>query len=167
MEFSQWEEATRPSHLTIERILQMQPGESITLYTLDRNVLDHVKTRGVAQRPRQFLAHGSRLTWTKINDLTGTAMWWWEGITAQDQLERNFEFHVEFAPNFWYPLTNGRIPAYEQTDLVVFQRDNLRQFCDKSWNQFPVSTRIGWRGPALVESDLDDLPDVMYGPAVR
>jgi hypothetical protein len=69
---------------------------------------------------------------------------------------KNFEFHVQYKADSWYPLVDGALPAKdEQTG---------RELLGKSvrWTALPPSTPVGWRGPMVRWKAVDAAPDLFH-----
>jgi len=159
MDFIEWEEKTRESHLTISDVLEMKPNSFIKLACLDRNVLDmasDANTEGVGVKPSVFFRTGYFLTFTKGDEqrsVKGDAVMSWDGSSVQRPA---FEFDLEYENDSWYPLFNDHLPL--EPDLITDKK-----YCGVSWKTYPVETRLGWRGPMIPVTVLDTLPDVSWG----
>lgn len=151
----EWIKQTKPHHLRIKDIMNLQIGQKLEVYHLDRNLIDCVENDSglkphITYPPERFLEN-SVATYTHNNELNGNIFF------PEINQDMEFEFHIEFNKNHWYPLTNGRLPL---TDDQGFS-----DFGEKSgwhWSQFPLDTRIGWRGPMIVTSKIKMLPKVYY-----
>jgi hypothetical protein len=150
-----WLEATRPYHLTIQYVLNMQPGDRIFLLHIDRNFCDHIDrvcNGSDAVRVEAVLPYGYSMTFEKgPGGLQGKSFgdFFGEG--------RSFEFDIEYRPGDWYPLREGRLPAPTPEDDDFDVPDAVPHF---SWEQYPDTTRLGWRGPCIPVSCLRQLPPI-------
>jgi hypothetical protein len=149
----QWIKCTRKYHLTISDILKLEKGDQIRVVHLDRNILDTCEYHNkpsVITEPHNFFKQSIGI-YTHDENLKG----WFKFIEDSRQ---DFEFDVEYKKNHWYPLENGRLPDSNDNGICC-------SFGNKkgwSWRQFPLDTRIGWRGPMIEISKLEHCPKVYY-----
>jgi hypothetical protein len=128
---------------TIRDFLALQPGQSIDLLMMDRNVLDIVESnpnkRGRLYTPHHFFKGQKARFIRSANDnlLIGKMIW---SYTTEEQ----FEPDIEYKKNHWYPLQDGKVGS-------------------KHWSKFPKSTKIGWRGAMIPWKNVAQLPKVYYG----
>lgn len=118
--------------------------------TLDRNVLDSVRSPGRARAPADFFRHGTRLRFVKGEGrgheaLAGTAVFsWFEGGHRRAQEPREgFEFDIEYRPGYWTPMERGLVRVHERGLFPDAPHGHGR------WRDYPPRTRLGWRGPAV------------------
>jgi len=179
-----WEKITRPLHLTIGDVLKLPIGEPKFFLCLDRNVDEHVdycidlyttkmlETDGVWPekeiKASELLKNVTYFRFTrKGDDLKG------DGFVSEDDgmddlLEdrtadypgwgSDFEFHIEYANGFWYPLEQGALqprPPNGTGSVFDMQRVTTELI---HWTRFPTLTRLGWRGPMIPLEKIDEIP---------
>ena len=59
------------------------------------------------------------------------------------------EFDI-YLGTFWYQLFNNRVPEYDFDDIFSISE----KFSRKHYNEFPLNTRIRWRGPCMLLEDV-------------
>ena len=149
-----WEKKMRKHYLRINDILKMKTGDKIKLLILDRNVSDSttaINKELKSYKPKYFYRK-SLAVYTHDKELKGSILFNFEGAEPMD-----FEFEIEYKRYHWYPLTNGKLPKKES--------QNYSHFGDKAgkhYTQFPKTTLVGWRGPAIRYELLKDLPKVYW-----
>lgn len=155
-EVDRWNEVTRPFHLTIGDVLGMADGATIECMCLDRNYMDFMVddvTERLPYAPNRAFRNGYFLVFTK----RGT-----EGIAGEGGIKSSstdepshdpaFEFDIEYAPGHWFPLEGGQL----RPDNC--ERQRMPAHPATRWQDFPKSTRLGWRGPAIPVRYLRHLP---------
>jgi hypothetical protein len=146
IDLKDWEQYSQGEHLTIEDVMNLNEGDKLHLLVMDRNLWDIVCCRennlgNTLHPPAQFFRH-NRATYTHIGDLKGTLVYHWgDG----DSEEYDFEFDVEYMSHRWYPLKDGHLPARDPQGIAPFDYEE-----PKPWTDFPVNTRVGWRGPMML-----------------
>lgn len=163
LEFWSWcaymDEAGRGACLTIADVLAMQKGERVEVLVMDRNLCDHVckATPKPAEPPEIFFEKArDGAVYIHGEGLTGMIEWGWSAPKAGDlPVTVTFEFHIEYEPGYWYPLTDGYLPKSDPQGISLFSYPEPRH-----WSTFPETTRVGWRGPMVRWSKLDQQPSV-------
>ena len=89
------------------------------------------------------------LQYSHLADLAGTVKW------TDDTSPKEFEFHIECVPDFWFPLCKGTLPDFNVPPFL-----NLPNF-QTDWKNYPKNTRIGWRGPIIDWDDVQNSPEPM------
>jgi hypothetical protein len=143
-------EETNLFHLCIDNIRKLNPGDKLEILCLDRNVWDltmHNEENKVMSATK-FFKKSYQGTYTHIEGLKGTFLF--KDIDDQPQ---DFEFHIEWEKNRWYPLVDGKLQSDEQFTFP-------EEFENKSWDTFSDNTRIGWRGPMILKKWFKYLPKV-------
>jgi hypothetical protein len=137
--------------MTIEDITSVDVGESIDVLLLHRNAYDvpcTIHPFDIPMNPTEFFS--SRATFKRTEGMKGT-------LTEEEIPTYPTELEIEYTPGWWYPLTDGYIPAVnEDTEQPLLGRR-------MHWTEFPESTRVGFRGPMIMWSDAMILPHV-YNP---
>lgn len=156
--------------LTIGDIKKLKKGEEIKMLNFDRNIGDiiynMIEDKSLKPLklydPKEFFKNG----WVKYyhnKDLLGKILYAWQ---EEDDYKNNSEankpmkfiFHIEYKTNNWYPLdSKGYLPA-KSGDFGNILLDGKK----KHWTKFPDNTHIGWRGPMVIWSKLDNLPKIFY-----
>jgi len=146
--WEEWEQRTEPFHLKISDVLNLTIGQSIKLLLLDRNVWDVANTdescSELPQDPAYYFRHNTA-EFIKQEHLKGKMVFNWDGnCTLKERTFEDWEFEIEFKPNNWYPLKDGKLPEQDQG---FFHFDWRRH-----WSEFDRGTHIGFRGPAILWS---------------
>lgn len=153
----EWCEASRPYHLTIKDILELPVGKKIYIFTLDRNYMDLscdliYNPINKPILPSQFFKRG--YFWTFVKKEPGIQG---EFIWIRDESGRHGEFDIEYQPGEWYCLKDDRLPAKDWQGIFDFKDKGGKHYAD-----FPLETRLGWRGPMLLVEDMDKCPKVIW-----
>jgi hypothetical protein len=154
--WNEWEEATMSRHVRISDILKLKPNETAYYICLDRNVWD-IALAGLAEDSAHYDAlwffRGNIVKFTKTgnsNGISGTLDFPEAGLLD------DFELHLEYRPENWFPLKDGEIPAKDDQGFAEFPWTEAQP-----WHSFPASsTRVGYRGP-FVKIDRP-LPRIIY-----
>jgi hypothetical protein len=167
MEVCDWIKASRPSHLTLGAV--PKPGETIQVLCLDRNWQDLVlidKTT-IPKNPERFFAAAYHLSLTRkdSDSLLMSAKFWCDAPGMHNDFNDDedvfdFEFHVEYKPDHWFPFQGGILAGVEGLPEWNIPSPVPASIRGKKWNEFPPETRIGWRGPAIDMRNLATMPDV-------
>lgn len=150
LEVDAWAKRSRKHWLTIQDVLNLEPGEAIKVLMLDRNVGDYISNRNkkaMLYKPAPFFA-GNTALFRKTADLAGKLSL--RGTTVP------FEFDIEFKTDQWYPLTDGKLPARDSQGL--FQLFGY----ERTWTSFSPKTHVGWRGAMIPWTEVSKLPNVYY-----
>jgi len=141
---------TDPFHLRIDDIIKLNPGDQIDVLCLDRNIFDTTShnEENIVMSVKKFFQASYQGTYTHVTGLKGTFK-----FTNIDYEDQNFEFHIEWKKDNWYPLKNGKLESDEQ---FIFPSE----FENRSWESFSSETRIGWRGPMILKKWYKYLPKV-------
>jgi len=155
LELGKWIEDTKPFHLRINDVMDFKEGQEIMFLVMDRNLYDIAceDDGNILFQPKHFFGLNTA-TYTHSRDLKGTIVYHW---AQENSPEYPFEFEIEYAPGNWYPLTDGHLPARDPQEMAPFDYDEPKPYTD-----FPVDTRLGWRGPMMKWDDLDIQPDVFW-----
>lgn len=161
LELGEWIKHVHDQCITIPDVLNMKEGESKRVLVLDRNLYDIVCENNPADTPLtlfEFFRLNSAW-YTHHYDLKGSIRWDFDGPgeTKNSLLDTSFEFHLEYAPNSWYPLKNGFLPATDPQEIVRFPWQESQH-----WRQFSPNTRVGWRGEMIDWEKLEVLPRVYW-----
>ena len=152
VDYRDWEEETRASHVCIKDILILEPGTSVKYICMDRNVWD------IALDDNKEGTHYDPLHFFRANIVTFTKTGYGIGGTLDYPdvgLLEDFELHLEYRPGNWFPLQDGQLPAEDDQGFADFPWTE-----PQSWRNFPLTTRVGYRGP-FVRID-KPLPRIMY-----
>ena len=157
MDCFQWYNLVHDKHsLCINDILKLNKGDILDLLILDRDVWDivlHKQNRYRICDPIDFFKKNIG-RYIHKDGLSGTLIIY---LGYNEILIENFEFHVEIDQNRWYPLKNGYLPKNDPQYMYAFDFNK-----DIHWTEFPVSTGIGYRGPAVLKSKLELLPNIVW-----
>jgi hypothetical protein len=81
----------------------------------------------------------------------------WNDENLIDSTDANFEFHVEYKKNYWYPFDNGKLPKADPQGVFIIPSDIPRDY-----REFPKNTCLGWRGPMLKWELVATQPEVYW-----
>jgi hypothetical protein len=159
--FENWERATKHLHTTIQRIRDIPIGETRNFLCLDRNVLDLAGNElskykaGDEAIPSDVFNNNYHIKFTKTDKgITGK----FYIVNSREELnepddssnERN-DFDIEYLNDRWYPMENGILPA--SGDQGFSRLLGIK----KKWTTFPLTTRLGWRGPMIPLERIDEI----------
>ena len=156
----QWINSTKDYHLTIKDIQEMKSGESLKVIILDRNtgdLFDKYNNSNTLYYPIDFFKHQMG-EFIKNKDMTGKLIFY-NGINHDSNnnlIIDPFEFHIEYKLNYWYPLQNNII------SITNPEFKHINENYSKNINEFPLDTRVGWRGPMIKVDLLRKLPLIFY-----
>ena len=153
-------DATVAHHLTIASIRALKPGQRLCLTLFDRNVWDvtlpNVK-QNHAYSAVSFFSHSHTATYRHCKGLSGSLEISWCDQRHEERQEWNdFEWDLEITPDRWFPLRRGRIQDDPKFDY------RIPPMCKKSWKEYSLSTRVGWRGPCVLTEELASMPYIFY-----
>jgi hypothetical protein len=149
LEFEQWFKNIEKDFLTIDSISNLQLGDEINLLCFDRNFRELMSKTKNPIPIDLFFKKNYKILYKHNKDLQGQASWSFGQSNQKLNLEP-FEFHLEYKDNHWYPLHNGKLP--DSDPQHIFNFDNTL----KNYKEYPPETRIGWRGPMIDISKLDN-----------
>ena len=169
LNYIDWDTKVRCDYaLKIEDILKLKPGDQIKVLCMDRNVYDAAlqeDIRGKSLSPQKFFESNWAI-YIHEKDLKGALLFEFEIeddnldlVDMTDICQSDFEFHVEYETKHscWYPLENGYLPASDPQGFSNFSWNEK-----KHWSEFPLDTKVGYRGPMILWSNLDKMPNVIY-----
>ena len=152
LDVDDWDNEAYKYRLKIGDMVNLQKGDKLEFLVLDRNVYDKEEEVGDYD-PKTFFGY-NKATYVHDKDLTGKLTLFCD----HDPIElNNFEFHIEYKPLSWYPLNNGKLPKKDPQGFSTFNYAK-----PKSWTEFSMDTGIGYRGPILLWSKLDNLPKIRW-----
>lgn len=160
LEVKEWIRHTREHHLK-KSDLESLVGPTRFLI-LDRSVFDIVREESVntpnqPYQPEEFFRKNSA-TFTP-SDTVG------KGELClhfdDEDVSGPFEFDVEYAPNRWFPLSNG-ILRQEVEEGTIPEDVNFGDYSGVHLSLFPSETRVGFRGPMIEWSKLHLCPSVKW-----
>jgi hypothetical protein len=144
-----FEQETYPFQLTIKALKKLNPGDTIELLCLDRNLYDFTDhhEENKIMSVSKFFDKAYQCKYTHINGLKGTIIF--------DDVDTiiPFEFHLEWKENRWFPLKDGLLKSDEHMQFP-------EEYENRSWDSFDNLTRIGWRGPMIMKKYYKYLPKV-------
>ena len=117
--------------ITISDIKKMKEGDQLELLLIDRNFGD------CNRWDNQYAIYTHR------KDCHGTIIYF--GLHEQE-----FCWHLEYKDDHWMPLKpDGCLPSQNTWVPNILQGEDVSAFIDRSWNTYPESTRVGYRGPCM------------------
>lgn len=155
-EVDEWEDHTKSFHFTVKDLKKLKPGDTLKFLALDRNCFDVPLSKHEAGKcfPAREFFDSEMCTYTHKHGCRGDLVFHFD--TGDHTLE-DFEFHIECRPNYYYPLTDGKLTPLD--DRVDFGKHNHR-----SWDTFPDDRRVGYRGPMILDCHIDSLPKIYHLP---
>jgi len=156
LEMDEWVDHIRDQCLTIQDIKELKHNEQIKVLVMDRNLGDVVCEENSSNTlfdPEVFFRYNSA-TYTHCSGLKGSIHYYWN---EEDYEEKDFEFDLEYQKDMWYPLQDGCLPPQDSQGFSTFKFDT-----HKPWEEFPPSTRVGFRGPMLLWQKLSQTPKVWW-----
>lgn len=154
LELTQWIEHYRDKWLTIKDVKELPLNKKIKLLLLDRNIYDdkdHIKEAKL-YKPTSFFKKNVAWYWkTDNNNLMGKIKYDWQKKTEEPF---NFEFHIEYDYNKWYPLKEGILPAKDEQHMFTLLNKN------KHISEFSEDTHLGYRGPIMMWNEIKELDKV-------
>lgn len=165
--WSKWACKTRDYHLTINDILNFESGKEYKILFLDRNWEDVCVWGGINRvdgkiyDPVEYFkdhyalyTHATHNIHNNEQCINGSIRWSFDLNNYEDW--RFWEFDINFNKENWYPLRNNILPKNNGTfDSGIYEEE-------KHYTDFPLNTRLGWRGPAILWSDMDHLPLILH-----
>lgn len=137
--------------LKVSDIRKLHKGQVILVYLLDRNIGDYKcgTPRGTRVCTRKYLDRWHLIIYTHDHNLTGT-LHHVGGIDIKKE-DWTWEINItQWEPHgYWSPLDDGCC-GQEQSDY-------LKEFL-KDPSKIPGNTKVGWRGPAILMSDISNMP---------
>jgi hypothetical protein len=166
LEIDDWIEETKANHLRIGDISKFKHGEKIKVLVMDRNLYDtlyRINNENQLYKATDFFRESSAI-YEHDCDLKGKIRYKWQSLPEYNNNENDddindnkrwydLKFHIEYKNGNWYPLENGILPANGEHDTKLLEFDH-------KWNDFPDNTRVGWRGPMMLWSNVENAPDV-------
>lgn len=153
--FDEWYNKSRKYWLKLKTILYMKNDTEIKCLLLDRNVTDiiyDINKLGKLYDPKIFFKN-NMVTIKKVKDLTVKIQ-----LPHENKINksRNFEFHVEYKKDNWYPLINGTLAnKCEQMGYSLLDKEY-------KWYELPKNICIGYRGPMIMWSVMDFMPKIYF-----
>ena len=154
---SVWEKvpAVRAAYLTLGDLKTMKRGDKIKVLCLHRNVFDTANEANDPNHSYTAKHFFQREGFEYIHDsgVKGSIRMFLDDDFGKTF--RPFTFEIEYKPYRWYPLSNdGTLPAKGDVGTLLGVK--------KHYTAFPDSTPVGWRGPMIPWSKLEDLPRIFW-----
>ena len=148
LELETWIEYYKDNWLTIQYVKELPMNKKVKLLLLDRNIYDnkeHIKEAKL-YTPSYFFNKNYAWYWKTNNDtLSGKIKYEWQKHSEEAY---NFDFHVEYKENKWYPLTNGLLPGEDDQYMVELLNK------ETNVNDFSLDTHLGYRGPIIIWKEI-------------
>ena len=127
-------------YLTIKDIEKMKYGECKKLLCINKNFYDLLpnKIKTPISIEELFGFSDVVCTYTHSDNLKGHLQWYFPSIEM-----KNFEFHIECIPNFFFRLSDGYLPDFNVPGVFDFK--DFKTY----WKDYPKETRLGWREPMI------------------
>lgn len=144
-------EKSKPFHLTIKDVLEMEEGKKYNIFFLTPDMVDlscHEKynTPNVATKPSQFFKKGYFIDFYKKAGLQGNWKWTFEKEIIIQYIQE-FDLNVDTE---WTTMIDGKVNIGKEKVPVHY-------------TDFPLPTTfIGWKGPMMLSSNMDLLPDIVW-----
>ena len=153
-ELSKWIHHYENKWLTIQEVKDLPLNKKIKLLILDRNIYDTTDSfkQGKLYSPTTFFKKNYAWYWkTDDTNLSGKIKYAWQ---KENDEPYDFEFHVEYKKNNWYPFTNGILPAKDNQGIFTLLNK------DKHIKDFSEKTHLGYRGPIILWDKIKNLDKV-------
>ena len=152
----EWLEHMSTKFLTIGDITDLSANQSLKILCIDHNFMDICKGRhqklGKSTPAVDFVQKNYIINYIHLHDLTGLVSWNYDNFKEYSC----FNFHLNYKQEYWSPLDGeGYLP---DTDFQGFF--NLDQV-EKDYRQYPLNTKIGWRGPMIKWTDVIESPNII------
>lgn len=155
LEIEKWQNEAKQKFLTVSDIGRLKKGDTIKVLVLDRNLYDivlEINDSNALYNACEFFRYNSA-TYVHEKGLQGKITY---HFNNEDLTNDPFEFDVEFAEGNWYPLKNGYLPAEDEQGCFKLLGRKTK------WDEFPLDTHIGWRGPMMFWEDVKKMPDIYW-----
>lgn len=151
LESYEWYKKSTKKWLKIKDINKMKKGEQMELILLDRNYIDI--TTGDNEGNKLYKAEDffSKAIYTHESGLKGKLT-----CHGYDMDDDDFEFHIEYKKDSWYPLRDGKLPAEDEQHVAELYGKEM------DWTEFPTTTHIGWRGPMIKWKKLSKMSNIYW-----
>jgi hypothetical protein len=146
-----WYDLYESHHMTIADLLRLSNTTELIMF--DRNWLDILNIKCDDENltirdytPSEFFARAHKWIYTPAKIIDGARdingnMKCHSMYDAFKHEWPSFDFHIEYKRNHWYPLTNGYLKCLGER--------NFGELEGLHWSAFPLTTKIGWRGPMI------------------
>ena len=143
---------TRRKHLTIGDLLRLEVGTAAPVVTFDRNVLDMHPASEPSRSAKLFFYRPREHTILFRSPELGFLQW------TDGKTKSVHALELEYKPNMWHPLHETGVIHMDEWERTIFglTPNEVQALARKHWSQYTPQTRIGWRGPMILLSDLDD-----------
>jgi hypothetical protein len=181
LEVYDWLHVLRTKAMTIQDVLDIPVGASVDIVFICRNFVDLYEQAvkpNVAVTPKEFCKKCYKIRFTKSNHPSGVIgewRWSYHGVGPHGVIS-NHEFHLEIIPKtctsacawdcdkdcskfYWYPLESGEMKLSECGPNF---RKKMLGGESKRLDEYPTTTLMGWRGPMILASELEKLPNVYW-----
>lgn len=174
-----WLREANQYFITISDFESMSESNTEDFILFDRNWQDITSNnkRGKIYRPQDYFKNNYHIKYTHIHGIFGKFEW----VSKNEPLTKSYSipnktyligrmeyeqipdieyryWEINCAPNYWYPLTDGKLkrklPEYEPPFP-----DNINE---KYWYEFPKTTHVGWRGNMMRLHDLNKMPNIWH-----
>ena len=145
-------EFSKPNHLTIRDVLNMNVGDTIDVIIWDRNFEEYgiwdTRESGVSYNPNDFFKGNHHQ------------------ITYQGNME--WDIHFDFGETVRHPINldvsslNTKWKWIPIEDVSTDAVKNTVESKRLNWEQFPTNTRVGWRGPIMLWDKVKDMGPIYY-----
>lgn len=169
LSFSKWYDMSRLYWVTIGDLLKIKKGQTVKFLSMHRNVVDDItqlNEENVSYLPTEFFKWDS-ISWTKQDGLMGQSVGHWiDGDIEEENVPLDLYLNDKC---MWYPLEGMHTQDKEEYWRISGDRTgaNCKQGemgpdnC-QSWQQYPLDTYVGWRGPFILWKNLNKLPHVYF-----
>ena len=108
LDYSKWYKESKKYWLKIKDILKLKAGEELVILPFNRNVLDipYDTMKKNKSYKAEFFFKSEKDTFIYKGDLKVISKTWGNN----DNDSNGLELHIEYKPEFWYPLIDGYLP---------------------------------------------------------
>jgi hypothetical protein len=160
-------EEIKDLQVTIQTILDLEPNEVLKCLCFDRNFGEYLEDQdpfeGSNLKASEILEDAYYLRFTKGLEKDSIEGKFFiacglEEIDTEDDDNNEGWLHVEYRPDCWYPFQNGIFEVMDPQLKSFGHERRLAPGSDRNWTEFPKNTRLGWRGPMIPISKMDQVP---------
>ena len=134
-----WLKQMEPFFITIKDVKNMENNEKNKFLCICRNFYDFMPEvkKEEALEASELFKNNYKIYYIHDCDLKG------KKYNKEKEKYDDFEFHIEYTKDYWYPLKDGKLPLKDPQGIY-----NLSPV-KKNWSEYDDNTKVGWRGPIL------------------
>jgi hypothetical protein len=142
----QWLKQMESHYLKIEDVKKMEYNQTTRYLCIDRNFYDLLPynvEKANSMNALDFFKNNYKINYIHEKETKGKSQ-----FIKNNELEElnNFEFHIEYTNDCWYPLKDGKLP--DEDSQQVFTNISNHDI-KRKWTEYDDNTKLGWRGPMI------------------